>query len=132
MYPVFLELKRFTANYIDIEALIAKEFEICGYPYPEERTKAALESGQLLILFDGLDEVPTANVAKVIRKIEDFVDQYDKNRFIASCRIAAYTGGFKQFTEVEMADFDDAQIEAYIKNCLIQHLTYIGISLTRR
>ena len=114
--PVFLELKRFTADHIDIEALIAKEFEICGYPYPEETTKAALESGKLLILFDGLDEVPTANVAKVIRKIEDFVDQYSKNRFIASCRIAAYTGGFKQFTEVEMADFDDAQIEAYIKN----------------
>ena len=114
--PVFLELKRFTADHIDIEALIAKEFEICGYPYPEETTKEALESGKLLILFDGLDEVPTANVAKVIRKIEDFVDQYSKNRFIASCRIAAYTGGFKQFTEVEMADFDDAQIEAYIKN----------------
>ena len=114
--PVFLELKRFTADHIDIEALIAKEFEVCGYPYPEERTKEALESGKLLILFDGLDEVPTANVAKVIRKIEDFVDQYSKNRFIASCRIAAYTGGFRQFTEVEMADFDDAQIEAYIKN----------------
>ena len=63
-----------------------------------------------------LTKVPTANVDKVIHKIEDFVDQYSKNRFIASCRIAAYTGGFKQFTEVEMADFDDAQIEAYIKN----------------
>ena len=114
--PVFLELKRFTENQIDIEALIAQEFKICRYPYPEEMVKTALESGKLLILFDGLDEVPTANVAKVIRKIEDFVDQYSQNRFIASCRIAAYTGGFRQFTEVEMADFDDAQIEAYIKN----------------
>ena len=74
--PVFLELKRFTADHMDIEALIAKEFEICGYPYPEEWTKGALESGKLLILFDGLDEAPTANVAKVIREIEDFVDQY--------------------------------------------------------
>ncbi len=114
--PVFLELKRFTADQIDIEALITHEFKICGYPYPDQMVRTGLESGKLLILFDGLDEVPSANVNNVIRKIEDFVDQYSQNRFIASCRIAAYTGGFRQFTEVEMADFDDAQIEAYIKN----------------
>ena len=114
--PVFLELKRFTEDQINIEALITKEFEICGYPYPDQVTKAALESGKLLILFDGLDEVPTVNVDNVIRKIGDFVDQYSQNRFIASCRVAAYTGGFIRFTEVEMADFDDSQIEAYINN----------------
>ena len=114
--PVFLELKRFTGDQIDIEGLIAQEFKICGYPYPEEMVKTALNSGKLLILFDGFDEVPTANVGNVVLKIGDFVDQYSQNRFIASCRIAAYTGGFRQFTEVEMADFDDTQIEAYIKN----------------
>ena len=114
--PVFLELKRFTEDQIDIEALIAQEFKICRYPYPEDMVKTALESGQLLILFDGLDEVPTANVDNVVGKIGDFVDQYSQNRFIASCRIAAYKGGFTQFTEVEMADFDDARIKAYINN----------------
>ena len=114
--PVFLELKRFTEDQIDIETLITKEFEICGFPHPVELTKTALKSGNLLILFDGLDEVPTSNVNNVIDKIGDFVDRYSQNRFIASCRIAAYKGGFKRFTEVEMADFDDSQIEAYIEN----------------
>ena len=114
--PVFLELKRFTEAQIDIETLIAREFEICSYPHPELMTDAALKSGKLLILFDGLDEVPTSNVDNVIRKIADFVDLYSQNRFIASCRIAAYKGGFTRFTEVEMADFDDPQIQTYIKN----------------
>lgn len=114
--PVFLELKRFTEDPIDIEVLIAEEFKICGYPYPEEMVKAALESGKLLILFDGLDEVPAANIDNVIRKIGDFVNQYSQNRFIASCRIAAYKGGFTQFTEVEIAEFDDSQVKAYINN----------------
>ena len=114
--PVFLELKNFREDQIDIKALIIKEFETCGYPYPEHLTKVVLESGKLVIFFDGLDEVPRANVANVIRKIEDFVDRYSQNRFIASCRIAAYKGGFKRFTEVEMADFDDTQIHTYIKN----------------
>ena len=114
--PVFLELKKFTEGQIDIEALIVDEFGRCGFPYPKEMTQTALKSGKLLILFDGLDEVPTANVDNVINKIEDFVDRYSQNRFVASCRIAAYEGGFKRFTEVEMANFDDSQIEAYIKN----------------
>jgi len=36
--PVFLELKRFTEVQIDIETLINREFEICGYPHPELMT----------------------------------------------------------------------------------------------
>ena len=114
--PVFLELKRFTGNQVDIEALITHEFEICGYPYPMEMVQTALKSGKLLILFDGLDEVPAANVDNVVRAIADFVDRYRQNRFIASCRIAAYKGGFTQFSEVEMADFSDSQVQGYIKN----------------
>ena len=113
--PVFLELKRFTEDQIDIEALISKEFDMCGFPDPEQMTNAALKAGKLLILFDGLDEVPAANVDNVISRIGDFVDQYSQNRFIASCRIAAYSGGFRRFTEVQMAAFDDMQIEGYIK-----------------
>ena len=113
--PVFLELKSFKEDQINIEALIAREFEICDYPYPKQMTEEALKFGKLLILFDGLDEVPASNVDNVINKIGNFVDQYSQNRFIASCRRAAYTGGFRRFTEVEMADFDDTQIKAYIE-----------------
>ena len=89
--PVFLELKRFTEAQIDIKTLIAREFEVCGYPHPDQMTDVALEKGKLLILFDGLDEVPRANIDNVIRTITDFVDQHSQNRFIASCRIAAYS-----------------------------------------
>ena len=113
--PVFLELKRFTQAQIDIEALIVREFEICGFPHPKELARTALKSGDLLILFDGLDEVPRSNVDNVSGKIGDFVKRYNQNRFIASCRIAAYKGGFTRFTKVEMADFDDSQIQDYIK-----------------
>ena len=114
--PVFLELKNFKEDQINIEALITNEFETCGFPHPKELTQTALKSGDLLILFDGLDEVPRSNVNNVIGKIGDFVDRYSQNRFIASCRVAAYKGGFKRFTEVEMADFEDSQIQDYIKN----------------
>ena len=113
--PVFLELKRFTENSIDIKALIIHELEICSYPDPEQKATQALKSGKFLILFDGLDEVPDTNIDNnIVGKIKDFVDQYSQNRFIVSSRKAAYKGGFTRFTEVEVADFDNSQIEAYI------------------
>ena len=114
--PVFLELKRLTENSIDIEALITHEFKVCGYPYPQQMTKTTLKSDKLLVLLDGLDEVPRENMNKIIDKIGDFVNQYSRNRFIASCRKAVNIRGFTQFTNVEIADFDDSQIKRYINN----------------
>ena len=114
--PVFLELRRFTEDPIDIEAWITEEFKVCGHPYPEQWANSKLKSGELLILFDGLDEMPKPNVNNVINKIRDFVHQYSQNRFIASCRAGAYKGGLTDFAVVEMAGFDDSQIEMYINN----------------
>jgi hypothetical protein len=114
--PVFIELKSFKSSQIDIEELIVKEFTICGFPFSKEFIAKALEQGKLLILLDGLDEVPTVNTDEVISKIQDFVDRYYKNRFIVSCRTAAYRNYFQRFTDVKIADFDDTQIEQFIGN----------------
>ncbi|MEM1252605.1 MAG: NACHT domain-containing protein [Cyanobacteria bacterium P01_H01_bin.21] len=114
--PVLLELKRFEADDIDIAMLIAEEFGNCGFPAPEEFVQQALRQGKLLILLDGLDEVPTENLDNVICTIQDFVDRYDHNRFVGSCRTAAYHGGFTRFSDVGMADFDNDQIEQFIGN----------------
>ena len=114
--PVFLELKRFTAKEIDLKRIIIEEFITCSFPKAETIATRALEKGKLLILLDGLDEVPTKNLSSVIDTIQDFVDKHDKNRFIVSCRTAFYKSSFRRFTDVEMADFNDKQIEQYINN----------------
>ncbi len=114
--PVFLELKRFDNGEIDIQERITVEFETCGFPKSAQFVAKALEKGKLLILFDGLDEVPGKYVNGIIDKIQDFVDRYDQNRFIASCRTAAYRSGFRRFKDVVMADFDDGQIQTFIQN----------------
>ena len=114
--PVFIELKRFASRNINIETFIAEEFRTCGFPSPDKFTAKALEEGKLLILLDGLDEVPTKNLTEAISQIQNFVDEYDQNRFIASCRTAAYRSGFRRFSDVSMADFDDDQIQQFISN----------------
>ena len=114
--PVFIELKKSNTGEINIEKEIAEEFRICGFPSHGEFTAKALEQGKLLILLDGLDEVPTERMNEAIRQIQNFVDLHDQNRFITSCRVAAYRHNFRRFTDVAMADFDDAQIEKFISN----------------
>ncbi|MBD2056797.1 NACHT domain-containing protein [Oculatella sp. FACHB-28] len=114
--PVFIELKRLTSSEIDLEEIIAEEFQTCGFPDAKGFTRKALDHGRLLILLDGLDEVPVNNLNQAVAKIQDFVDRYDQNRYIASCRTAAYHGGFRRFTDVAMADFEDDQIQQFIQN----------------
>jgi NACHT domain len=119
--PVFLELRSLqwkASENIDLEAKIAEEFEHCGLLESTELTRKLLERGKLLILFDGLDEVPPEFMKQMTTAIKNLVDRYDENRFIASCRIAAYKHfqNFSRFTDVAIADFDEEQIRGFINN----------------
>jgi predicted NACHT family NTPase len=114
--PVFLELKQFRTGVVNLEQAIVREFETCGFPDPISSTQKLLANGKLLILLDGLDEVPTQQLDIAIDQIQDFADQYKQNRFIASCRTAAYQSRFIKFVDVTMADFDDTQIRQFIRH----------------
>lgn len=114
--PVFLELKRFTQSEVNIQEKISQEFADCGFANPNELTENALNKGKLLILLDGLDEVNSQFKNQVIDNIEKFVEKYSENRFMISCRVADYKHKFKAFKEVEIADFDDIQIQQFINN----------------
>ena len=119
LIPVFLELKNFDYENVDLKKAVADSFEKSGFPDSENFVERALEQGQLLILLDGLDEVPSANLGSVLKTIQDFVSRYDSNRFVASCRIAAsgfQDSAFRRFSNVTMADFDDEQIRQFIIN----------------
>jgi predicted NACHT family NTPase len=72
-----------------------------------------LDSGKALVLLDGLDEVMEQDHDRVVREIKEFAEKYDQNHIVITCRIAAREYIFQQFTEVEMADFDDAQIQSF-------------------
>ena len=112
--PVLLELKRLTTGVLDLEAAIAEEFRLANFPSPQVFASTALRQGRLLVLLDGLDEVPKQQRQQLVDKIQDLVDRYPKNRFILSCRTAAYCHNLRQFVDVGIADFDDTQIEQFI------------------
>jgi predicted NACHT family NTPase len=47
------------------------------------------------------------------KPIKAFTDQYRDCQFVITCRIAAREYTFQQFTEVEVADFNDEQIAEF-------------------
>jgi predicted NACHT family NTPase len=72
-----------------------------------------LRQGKILVLLDGLDEVKEADSGRVLQQIQDFTNQFAKNPFVITCRIAAREYTFERFVEVEVADFDDQQIATF-------------------
>ena len=115
LMPVFIELKSFKSEEMSLQQAISKELEVSGFPYADSLVESMLSDGKMLILLDGLDEVPSKQVDNVIEQIRNFCDQHRQNRFVTSCRTAAYKGGFNRFTDVTMAEFDDEQIEQFVQ-----------------
>ena len=123
--PIFIELKRFrTPEDIDLLRIISESFHRCACPQTEELITAGLKQGKFIILLDGLDEVPAKIVTQVVSKTKQFIRKVNSkgklfrpyNRFIISCRTAAYNQSFRKFNGVIISDFDQLQIEQFIRN----------------
>jgi predicted NACHT family NTPase len=83
----------------------------------EQEVETLLNHGRILILLDGLDEVPEAASDEVIKQIRKLSEKHYKNQLIITCRIAAQEYRFQGFTQVEIADFKPKQIETFAKKC---------------
>ncbi|HEY9602604.1 MAG TPA: NACHT domain-containing NTPase [Allocoleopsis sp.] len=116
--PIFFGLKYFVESPKDINGdslslrdYIYQEFTSCGLSSAD--AESLLNRGKLLILLDGLDEVPASDINQLIKQINQLSQAYYRNHFIITCRIAAQPYRFSGFTEVELANFTSHQIEAF-------------------
>ncbi|MDJ0516829.1 MAG: HEAT repeat domain-containing protein [Trichodesmium sp. MO_231.B1] len=79
-----------------------------------------LEDGTALILLDGLDEVAEEGKRyDVVRRIENFLGQFDRNRAIITSRPAGYRRDFfrtEEFPHYQMQSFNDEKISTFINN----------------
>jgi predicted NACHT family NTPase len=110
--PIFVTLKEF-AETINQPGLVNCMGGFVSPEYSQKHIQTILEAGRGLVLLDGLDEVMEKDHDRVIREIRDFAEKYDQNHIVITCRIAAQEYILQQFTEVEMADFDDDQIQSF-------------------
>jgi predicted NACHT family NTPase len=112
--PILIELRDINASEFNLLNHIHQEFDLAD----EEQTKQILKQGKVLILLDGLDEVPGQSRHEVqdhIYKFSQF-QHYYKNRFILTCRTQTIEYISDKFKPVEVADFNPEQVEFFALN----------------
>ncbi|MEH2321343.1 NACHT C-terminal helical domain 2-containing protein [Nostoc sp.] len=76
-----------------------------------------LKQSKLVVLMDGLDEVPTSELRQDLQdKLRQVVEDYPHNRFILTCRTQIFKWIPAEFTLVEVADFKPEQVKQFVKN----------------
>ena len=123
--PIFIQLKYFVEDARDVggqsllplQDYICQELASCGVSV--EDVEILLNHGRLLILLDGLDEVPELDSDELFKQIRRFCQIYYKNQFAIACRLRVQPYRFPGFTEVEIADFTDTQIAAFAKKYFV-------------
>lgn len=113
--PIFIHLKDFAEarEQPNLLEYITEQFEECGVAVPNAVLNLLTE-GLAFVLLDGLDEIQDADFKRVVRDIRRFTTRFYTNRFVITCRVAARKYIFEQFTEVEIADFDEQQISEFV------------------
>jgi predicted NACHT family NTPase len=115
--PLFVTLKEFaeTKGQPDLLRSIAKQLTECGIKNGLVVGEKILQAGRSIVLLDGLDEVKAQDHDRVLKTIRQTAEKFDASQFVITCRIAAKEYIFEQFTEVEVADFDDKQIADFAR-----------------
>lgn len=117
LVPIFITLKDFAEiqQYPSLLEFILSEFTNYGVS-DTVSVQQVLSQGRAVILLDGLDEVREIDEYRVVQEIRNFSSKFHANHFVITCRIATREYTFEQFTEVEIADFDNSQITTFVNN----------------
>lgn len=114
--PIFITLKDFAESESCLHLLEYVSEQLINYGINNaEATEQILSQGRGLILLDGLDEVRETDCHRVLQEVHTFSERFHKNYFVISCRIGTHEYTLEQFTEVEIADFDEQQITSFVR-----------------
>lgn len=116
--PIFITLKDFAETWYrpNLFKYIFSQFSTYKVAETKGKTEELLTQGRAFILLDGLDEVREEDSDRILKEIKKFTEQFHKNHFVITCRIAAKEYTFENFTEVEVADFAPEQIFKFANN----------------
>ncbi|SHK05606.1 NACHT domain-containing protein [Bradyrhizobium lablabi] len=114
--PILLELNRLNDSDTPLEEHLTKILELNDFPHGEDFVNAGLTEGRLLLMFDGLDEVNILRRPRVVKEIQDLLDQYESCRAIITCRNAVYNQEFVATVDatLELVEFNDQQIVRFL------------------
>ncbi len=114
--PIFINLRSFSESKLTLKQFVELQFDVCNFPDSLLFLESIFKKGKAIVLCDGLDEVNKEDNKrdKVINEILWLSEKYDKNKYVITCRIAATEYLFEGYTYVEMADFDESQVNIFV------------------
>lgn len=79
----------------------------------------ALQNGRCIMIIDGLDEISETQLRiTALRRIEQFVSEFQTNQFLVTSRIVGYRSNplVGDFFHITLKEFDDDQIKEFLGN----------------
>lgn len=124
--PILLELHRLNDPGTTLETELVAEMARMGFPNAGDFIAAGIESGSLLLLLDGLDELNGGEPQKgeqtrrdkVVRRLRDLLRTQTPCRVVITCRSAVYNGELNADVDenLQLAEFSDNQIQRFLRS----------------
>lgn len=74
-----------------------------------------MNRGRVMILLDGIDEVPDTSQHRILRQIRELTENFSSNQFVMTCRMAVQEYAWENFIQVQVADLDIKQIITFVR-----------------
>ncbi len=113
--PVLIRLREFVEDGREVAYAVERYLERC-WRLSAVEVQAVLEAGRSLVLLDGLDEVTGADGQAIAKQIKRFARDYPQVQVIVTCRTQNQESRFERFDYVEVADFNEPQVEAFAEH----------------
>ena len=113
-FPVYIALRDLDNVPNDLAPILRAAVELKeeenSWPFIERM----LKNGHLLIVLDGLDEIPTSGQSKWKATIRRFKKTFPLSRLIVTCRTAGLTVDFPGFKHFEVLPFSTKDVQAFV------------------
>jgi hypothetical protein len=116
--PILFELHNLNEKpELSVEQHLIEEMERYEFPSADSFVKHNLQSGSIMLLLDGLDEVNSNERIAAVKKIRELLEQRKECRAIITCRNAVYNEEFADIVDqtLEVDEFSDQQIRRFLR-----------------
>ena len=113
--PVLIKLREFVEDGREVAYSLERYLERC-WRLSQAEIQLVLERGRALVLLDGLDEVTGEDGKNIAKEIKRFARAYPQMQVIVTCRTQSQESRFERFDYVEVADFNEPQVQAFAEH----------------
>lgn len=103
--PLFIPLKDYEISYSTLSDYIFDMIHNLWAGLTADDLIVLLSTGKALLLFDGLDEIPTKNLPFFNKQLNAFIDRFSNNTFVISSRPYSNFQAFTRFTVMNLKPF---------------------------